>query len=191
MRDTQAFREQIGRIEELVQNIESTADPAMRATAKELLQSVMDLHSAAMERVLEIVATTGEPGSGIVRSLGADELVGGLLVLYDLHPEDFAARIHRGIEKAQQVLTRRGASLIVLDIGDGTVRLKIDTHGHNCGSTAAELQMIVRGALFETAPDTVEIIFEPASNGSTSGFVPLGSLQSSNGSGPARVVSRP
>ncbi len=115
MRDTQAFREQIGRIEELVQNIESTADPAMRATAKELVQSVMDLHGAAIERILEIVTKTGEPGTGIVRSLGADELVGSVLVLYDLHPEDFATRVHRGIEKAQQILARRGASVRVID----------------------------------------------------------------------------
>jgi hypothetical protein len=59
MRETPEFREQIGRIEELVQNIDSTADPALRATARELVQSVMDLHSAAFERVLEIVTKAG------------------------------------------------------------------------------------------------------------------------------------
>ncbi len=190
MRETQAFQEQIGRIEELVRNIDSAADPAMRATARELVQSVMDLHSAAIERILEIVVKTGEPGASIVRSLGADELVGSLLVLYDLHPEDFATRVHRGIEKARQILTRRAASIQVLSIGDGIVHLKIDTNGHNCGSTAAELQSIVRGALFEAAPDAAEIIIEPAQNESASGFVPLDSLQISNGSGAARVLSR-
>ena len=190
MRDSQAFREQIGRIEELVQNIESTADPATRAAAKELVQSVMELHSAAIERILEIVMKIGEPGTGIVRSLAADELVGGLLVLYDLHPEDFATRVNRGIEKAQQILRRRSASLQVLAIGDATVQLKIDTNGHNCGSTAAELQSIVRGALLEVAPDAAEIVIEPAQSERASGFVPLDSLQLSNGSASPAVLSR-
>ncbi|MGI9070930.1 MAG: hypothetical protein ACR2JB_06305 [Bryobacteraceae bacterium] len=191
MRDTQAFREQVGRIEELVQNIESTADPAMRATAKELVQLVMSLHSAAFERILEIVTKAGEPGTGITQQLGVDELVGSLLVLYDLHPEGFATRVHRGIEKAQQILRRRGAGVHLLAIREAVVELKIDMNGHTCGSTTAELQSILRGALFEAAPDATEIIIEPAQSESASAFVPLESLQVSNGSGPARVLSRP
>jgi hypothetical protein len=191
MRDTQAFREQIGRIEELVQNIESAADPAMQATAKELVRSVMDLHGAAMERILEIVAKTGEQGRGIVQSFGSDELVGSVLVLYDLHPEDFATRVHRGVEKAQQILARRAASVELIAIGDGTVQLTIETNGHSCGSTIAELQSIVRGALFEVAPDAAEITVEPTQSESASGFVPLDSLQARNGSSSVRALSRP
>lgn len=191
MRDTQAFHEQIGRIEELVQNIESAADPAMQATAKELVRSVMDLHGAALERILEIVTKTEDRGRGILKSLGADELVGGLLVLYDLHPEDFATRVHRGVEMAQQILTRRAASVDVVAISDGSVQLKIDTNGHNCGSTMGELQSIVRGALFEVAPDAAEITIEPTHSESASSFVPLDSLQIGNGSGSTRVLSRP
>jgi hypothetical protein len=191
MRDTEAFRKQIGRIEELVQNIESAADPAMQATAKELVRSVMDLHSAAIERVLEIVTKTGEQGRDIVKSLGSDELVGSLLVLYNLHPEDFATRVHRGVKKAQQILARRAANVDLIAIGDDTVQLRIDANGHSCGSTIAELQSIVRGALFEVAPDAAEIIVEPTRSESASGFVSLDSLQVGNGSGSARVLSRP
>jgi hypothetical protein len=187
MANTQAFQEQIGRIEELVQNIDSTADPALRAAAKELVQSVMDLHSAAFERILEIVAQAGEPGTGIVRSLGADALVGSLLVLYDLHPEDIVTRLHRGLERAEQILARRAADLQVLAIGDGVVRLNI-ANRHHCSSTKAELQAIVRAALFEAAPDLTDVIIEPEHNETASGFVPLDTLQTSNGS--ARALNR-
>jgi hypothetical protein len=189
MNDMQTFQEQIGRIEQLVQEIESTADPAVKATAKELVQSVMDLHAAAMERIVEVVTKIGEPGAGILRSLSHDELVGSLLVLYGLHPEDFATRVERGVEKAQQILARRGAGVRVLVVEDATVRLHIDTNGHNCGSSRGEFESIIRGALFETAPDAAEIIIEPAQSESASGFVPLDSLQISNGSGHARVLS--
>ena len=189
MRETQGFREQIGRIEELVQNIDATADPAMRAAARELVQSVMDLHSAAFERILEIVTKTGGSGTSLVRSLAADSLIGSLLVLYDLHPEDFPTRIRRGIERAQQILAKRAATLQLLGIGDSSVQVKIDTNGHNCGSTVAELQEIVRSSLFEAAPDAADVIIEPPQSSSASGFVPLDSLQVSNGSVPARALS--
>jgi Fe-S cluster biogenesis protein NfuA len=191
MKDGQVFQEQIGRIEQLVQEIESAGDPALRATAKELVQSVMDLHGAAIERIVEMVKKAGDPASSILRSLGADELVGGLLVLYGQHPEDFATRVHRGIEKARKMLARHGADMQVLTIAEATVRLQIDTHGHSCSSTAAELESIIRGAVFETAPDAAEIIIELPESKSASGFVPLESLQTSNGSTSASVLSRP
>ena len=38
----------------------ATADPAVQATAKELMQSLMDLHGAALEKALEIVADATE-----------------------------------------------------------------------------------------------------------------------------------
>lgn len=189
MRETQAFREQIGRIEELVRNIDTTADPATRAAAKELVQSVMDLHSAAFERILEIVTKMEGPGTALIRSLAADSLIGSLLVLYDLHPEDFSTRVRRGIERAQQILTKRAATIQLLGIGDSSIQVKIDTNGHNCGSTVAELQEIVRGSLFEVAPDAAEVIIEPPQGSSASGFVPLDSLQIPNGSVPARALS--
>ena len=189
MRETQAFRERIGRIEELVQNIDATADPATRAAAKELVQSVMDLHNAAFERILEIVTKTGGSGTALLRSLAADALIGSLLVLYDLHPEDFATRVRSGIERAQQTLAKRAATIQVLAIADSSIQVKIDTNGHNCGSTIAELQEIVRSTLFEVAPDAAEVIVESPQSSSASGFVPLDSLQIPNGSVPTRVLS--
>src|SRR5690242_2686537 len=180
MTHSQAFSEQIGRIEGLVHEIESTADPAVRATAKELVQSVMDLHGAGIERIMEIVSKAGDAGTGIARLLAADELVSSLLVLYDLHPEDFSSRVQRGVEKAQQSLNRHGASLTVLAVGDKTVHLRIQTSAHTCGSTAVQLQSIARGALFETVPDAVDVVIDPADEQQASGFVPLESLKVTN-----------
>ncbi len=184
------IQQRIGRIEELVQKIESTADPALRATAKELVQSVMDLHGAGIERILEILSKAGEAGTSILNTLGRDELVSSLLVLYDLHPDDFETRVNRGIEKARKLLARRSANLHVVTIGEGTIHLQIETTGHSCGSTAHELEVIAREALFETAPDAADVRIDGAPEPSASGFVPLASLQPSNGSGPTRILSR-
>jgi len=192
MPDNREFQEQVGRIEGLVHEIESIADPALRATAKELVRSLMDLHRAGLERALEIVSKAGDAGGRIVHSLGADDLVGSLLVLYDLHPDDFETRVRRGVEKGRQLLARRGAGVELLATAEGMVRLQIDKGGHSCGSTAKELEWTVREALFETAPDATEVIIQGLEEQPAAGFVPLASLQSSNGSSrSAPVLSRP
>jgi hypothetical protein len=54
-----AFRNRIQRIGEVVEQLESAADPSARAMAKELLESLMALHGAALERILEIASEAG------------------------------------------------------------------------------------------------------------------------------------
>jgi hypothetical protein len=188
MKDSQEFRDQIARIEGLIGSIESAADPALRATARNLVQAVLDLHAAAIDRVLEITSKAGEPGAAILRSLSEDELVSSLLVLYDLHPEDFATRVNRGIEKARQAVTPRDAALEVLAIDSGTVRLRIETRGHTCGSTLSDLETLVREALLAAAPDAAEVIIETRRDQPASTFVPLATLQATSGSSRSAVV---
>ena len=50
MAEGRDFREDMQRIGGLVQEIESIADPAVRAATKDLVQSLMDLHGAAWRR---------------------------------------------------------------------------------------------------------------------------------------------
>ena len=176
MTDNQEFRDQVARIEGLIGSLESAADPALRAAAKNLVQSVMDLHAGAIDRILEILSKAGEPGAALMRALATDELVSSVLVLYDLHPDDFETRVHRGVEKARQALARRGADVQVLAIESLGVRLKIES-GHSCGSTLNDLETLVRETLLAAAPDATEILVETPSAQPASTFVPLASLQ--------------
>ena len=183
MRETQEFRERVARIETLVQEMDSAADPALRNRARELVQSIMELHGAGLDRILEIVSQSGETGAAVLQSLGRDEIVSSLLVLYDLHPEDFETRAKRGVEKAQTLIASRGGSVHPLEIGAGIIRVRIAVSGRSCGSTAQDLEDAVRGALFDAAPDAVEVVIEGGGEpASAHGFVPLASLQSANGS---------
>lgn len=177
MSATQEFQERAARIEGLVQKLESAADPALRATARELVQCLMELHGTGIERILEIASTAPEAGAGLLESLGHDELVSSLLVLYGLHPEDFETRVRRGIDKARQALRKQGASLDVLALDETMVRVQI------IGAGKEDLQSVVRDALTETAPDAANIVIEGGRQQSQ-GFVPLSSLL---GSGLAAV----
>lgn len=178
MRATQELQERVARIDELVQKLDSSADPALRATAKELVRSLMDLHGAGLERILEIVSqTAGEVSASVMQSLGHDDLVSSLLVLYDLHPEDFETRAHRALDKVRPMLRSHDARLENIVIGDSTIRARIT------GPAPEELTAAVREALLEAVPDAVEVIIEGSSpRAGSSGFVPLASLLISQGS---------
>jgi Fe-S cluster biogenesis protein NfuA len=182
MKETQEFRERVARIETLLQDVESASDPAIRTKARELVQTVMELHGAGLDRILEIVSQSGEAGAAVIQSLGRDEIVSSLLVLYDLHPEDFETRVKRGLDKARSLAASHGASVHALAIGEGTVRVRIAGSSRSCGSVGQDLEAAVRDVLFDAAPDAVEVAIERAEEPASTGFVPLASLQSANGS---------
>jgi hypothetical protein len=83
------------RIEELVRTLESAGDAGLRATARELVQALMELHRAGLERALEMVAQMGDQGAALIDRLGEDDSVKHLLVLHGLHPLDCPARVPR------------------------------------------------------------------------------------------------
>jgi len=171
------FQERVARIEGLVRKVETAGDPALRSSARELVESLMELHGAALERILEIISNAGENGAGLVDACGRDELVCSLLVLYGIHPEDFESRVRRGLEKVRPQLRAHGARVELSSISDGVVRLKIG------GASSPDFEAAVREALLETAPDAGEVVIEGGkATGNGSGFVPLASLRASNGS---------
>src|ERR1700676_413209 len=113
------FREEVQRIGGLVQEIESIADPAVRAATKNLVQSLMDLHGAALENALEIVAEAGEPGMAIIDRLGRDPLVSSVLILYGLHPEELEGRVVKAVDRIRPQLRKQGCEVELLGVNNG------------------------------------------------------------------------
>ena len=79
------FAHRSNRIEELVHRVESSGDLATRAVAQELLQCVIELHGAALQRILDVMAGL-DGGDAALAAMARDELVSGVLSLHDLHP---------------------------------------------------------------------------------------------------------
>src|SRR5262245_45820581 len=65
-REDQAFQQRLEHLDGLLQAIEASADPAVRSSAREAIQTLMELHGAGLERILEIVAIGDAPASAIV-----------------------------------------------------------------------------------------------------------------------------
>jgi hypothetical protein len=180
--DDKAFRERVQRISALVNEIDEIADPAVRATTKELVQSLMDLHGAALERAMEIVSEAGEPGMHLIDELGADAMVSSVLVLYGLHPEELDTRVLNAVERLKPQLRKQGCEIEVLALDRGSIKLHIETGEHACGSTAKTVHATVEGAIYDAAPDLTSLVIEGLEEKPASGFVALDKLMAS-GSG--------
>ncbi len=176
MTDEKDLRERVQRIGDLVQNIETIADPALRANTKELVQSLMDLHGAALERALEIVAEATEPGIPLIDKLGRDPLVSNVLVLYGLHPEELDTRIHQALERVRPSLRKQSCEVELLSLSEGIVKLRVQTGEHTCGSTAKTVQAMLEGAIYDAAPDLISLTIEGLDGKPSSGFVAVDKL---------------
>jgi len=168
----------------LLGEIESAADPNLRTAVRELVQLVMDLHGAGLERMLELIRAPGDGGDTLVQKLGRDELVASLLVLYGLHPLDVETRVTQALVKVSSRLRAHEGDVELLSVRDGAVRLRLRAKGHGCGSTGPALKEMVEDAVYRAAPDVASLVIEGADE--KQGFVPLEMLR---GRAPAPPVA--
>ncbi|HVW86380.1 MAG TPA: hypothetical protein VHB50_16955 [Bryobacteraceae bacterium] len=153
------------RLESLVQKVRSLQDAEARDAALGLVQAVMDLHAAGLDRVMEIVSSS-ETGGALLDQFADDPAISGILLLHDLHPRDLETRVRRALD---QVSPRgRGASAEIVSIRDGVVRIRIE------GGPAFEAA--VGNAVTEAAPDALDVVIEAGGSQASNGFVPLTQL---------------
>jgi Fe-S cluster biogenesis protein NfuA len=177
--DDKDFQNRVQKIGQLVRDLETVADPAARAATKELVQLLMDMHGAGLERVMEVVFQSGEPGERLIEELGQDPLVSSLLVLYGLHPDELETRVERKLKQIDSRLHKMGAEASLVSVQNGHIHLKAHVNGHSCGSTARSVQTILEEAIYEAAPDLSSLKVEGLEEPAASGFVALDKLTAS------------
>lgn len=160
MTQKREFNARTERIEALVKKLEESSDPELHATAMELLQSVMELHGAALDRMLQILSENAHCDLAAGKFL-QDDLVASLLLLHNLHPDDLETRVHRALDKVRPQLAAQAAEAELVAISDdGVVRLRLHKSGGGCASTANTLKGILEDAVADAAPDAAQIIAE-------------------------------
>ena len=185
MADNSNIQNQMQRVEELVEAIETWADPNLRAKAVELVQALMDFHGAGIDRMMEITAEAGAAGYAIFDDFAKDDLVGNMLLLYGLHPLDLETRVVQALDKVRPSLNLHEGGVELISISEGIVHLSLQGNCDGCASSAATLKQTIETAIYAAAPDVaaieVEGVVMPLStqkNGN--GFVQIGK---SNGGG--------
>jgi Fe-S cluster biogenesis protein NfuA len=182
------FQEQIKRLGELVSQLDQMPDGPQKAASRELMQLLMDVHGQGLERMLEVIFESREAGSALIDKLGKDEIAGGLLLLYSLHPDALETRVHAALERIRPRLRKLSCALDLVSIDGGVVRVRLTKSGHSCGSSTKELQGLVENGVYEIAPDITALEILGLEEPSPTGFVALESLLSNSlvGAAPGR-----
>ncbi len=175
MPETKSFEERLQEIESAIARLDSGSDPATCAAAKALVQSLMDMHGAAIRRMLEIVFDQGEAGAGLIEQIADDPVSGGILLLYGLHPLDLEARLRGALEKAAPLVHAQGGRLELVSVSEGVVELKL--HGVTDRARGAAIKARIDAEIYAAAPDVVAIRGLEAISGPD--FFPLAQLAAS------------
>lgn len=168
----------MARLEGLLREMESTADPVWLEKVREIVQTLLDFHGDGLARIVARLRAGGRPGQEILMSLGEDDLVRNLLMLYDLHPRELASRVEEALKRVRPMLALHGGSVTLLECTPaGEVRLRLDGSCHGCASSRMTLTQTIEQSLYDAAPDIAAIHVEGlAEEPPRSGFVPLTAL---------------
>jgi Fe-S cluster biogenesis protein NfuA len=144
------------RIEQMLEELEATADPKTYDRASELLRLVADLYGAGLGRIMELAATRCPD---LFDELAADELVASLLLVHGLHPESLARRVEGALAQVRPTLAAHAGDVELLGIDDdaGSVHIRLLGSCDGCPSSSVTLQLAVERAIVEAAPEVVRI----------------------------------
>ncbi|WP_433966667.1 NifU family protein [Tunturiibacter gelidiferens] len=170
------FQEQVRQLGKLVAQFDELPDSAAKTAGRELVQLLMEVHGRGLERAMEIVFDAGNFAPGIVDKMGQDPMVGNLLLLYSLHPDEFKTRVQKAIERMRPRLRKLSCTVELEGVHEGAVRVRLSTSGHSCGSSTTDLRSIVEGGMYEFAPDVTSLEVLGLEEPTPAGFVTLESL---------------
>ena len=180
MESEKEFQEKMRRLGTLVGEIDQVPAGGSKVATRDLVQLLMEVHRAGLERIMELVFQTGSEsgasGGAIIDRLGQDPIVRNLLLLYSLHPDDLETRVLRALDVARARLRKFDTRVEVVSLQEGAVQLRLHASDRPRGSTIRDLRSIVEGAIYDFAPDLMSLTILAPDEESSSGFVPLESL---------------
>jgi Fe-S cluster biogenesis protein NfuA/nitrite reductase/ring-hydroxylating ferredoxin subunit len=146
-----------GRIEWLTAELEALPDARGRQLAEELVSAVLQLHGEGLERLMELVEEAGPTGAPIAKALVDDGIVASLLLIHDLYPVSLEERVAEGLASVQPYMESHGGGVELLGLQDGVARLRLQGSCDGCAASSATLELAIKKALMETAPDLAGI----------------------------------
>jgi Fe-S cluster biogenesis protein NfuA/nitrite reductase/ring-hydroxylating ferredoxin subunit len=147
-----SVREVSERIEALLDDLGQSTPPPVLARVEELVHAVMSLYGAGLSRLVEVAP------ADVLRRLADDEVVGNLLVLHDLHPDDVDTRVRRALDSVRPYLGSHAGDVTLTGVDtDGVVHLRLEGSCDGCPSSALTVKSAIEDAILVAAPDVVAV----------------------------------
>ncbi len=157
--------ELLERVEQLSARIEELADPEARELAQALVAAVVAMYGDGLRRIVETIEGAREAGATILDELSEDGAVASLLLIHDLYPVPLEQRVVDALDTVRPYMESHGGNVQLLGIDDGVARLALEGSCNGCAASRATLELAIKQALEEHAPDLtgleVEGVAEP------------------------------
>jgi Fe-S cluster biogenesis protein NfuA len=157
---TEGIQELPGRIEALLDDLAATGDHRVTEAAEQLVAAVVQLYGQGLSRLIDALAATPD-GPALVRTLADDELLGNLMLLHGLHPDDAATRIQRALDQVRPYLGTHSGGIEYLGLDDdGIAHLRLAGNCDGCAGSTATVRTAVERAVLQAAPEVRAIDVE-------------------------------
>ena len=143
----------VERVQELTAQLEELGDFQSRAIADELVASIMQLYGAGLERIVAALDEPGASAADVKARMVEDGVVASLLVIHDLYPIDLEARVREALDSVRPYMESHGGDIEIVGLEDGVARLRLVGHCRGCPASEATLELAIKTALEEHAPD--------------------------------------
>jgi Fe-S cluster biogenesis protein NfuA/nitrite reductase/ring-hydroxylating ferredoxin subunit len=158
------------RVQELTAPLEQVGDPFARAAAEDLVGSVVELYGHGLERIVALLDGAGAAGDALRRRLSEDGLVASLMLIHGLYPVELEARVVEALDSVRPYMESHGGNVELLGLEDGVARIRLEGSCEGCPASSSTLELAIKSALEEAAPDLEGLVVEgavgaPASSG--------------------------
>jgi Fe-S cluster biogenesis protein NfuA/nitrite reductase/ring-hydroxylating ferredoxin subunit len=156
----------IDRVQALTAQLEAVHDVEARVVADELVASIMQLYGAGLERIFEALDVPGASAAAVRDELVGDGVVASLMLIHGLYPVPLDERVREALASVRPYMESHGGDVELVALVEGVAHLRLVGHCRGCPASEATLELAIKQALDEAAPDLegleVEGVREPA-----------------------------
>ena len=143
----------LARVQELTETHEALPDGPEKRLADELIAAIVELYGEGLARIVAALDEAGAAGQEIHGQLVEDGVVASLLLIHDLYPVSLEERVREALDSVRPYMESHGGDVELLGIEDGIARLRLAGHCKGCPASAATLELAIKDALDQAAPD--------------------------------------
>ncbi len=152
--------ELLDRVSSLTAELDALPDPSARELAQELVSAVVAMYGDGLRRIIEAIESSREAGATILDELAQDGAVASLLLIHDLYPVPLHDRVLEALDTVRPYMESHGGNVELLGVEDGVARLALQGSCNGCAASRATLELAIKQALEEHAPDLLGIDVE-------------------------------
>ncbi|MCP9486468.1 MAG: NifU family protein [Gaiellaceae bacterium MAG52_C11] len=139
----------VDRFQELIARLESIDDLEAHGAAEDLIGTMLELYGDGLERIVQALEAAPE----VRDELAQDGVVASLLLIHGLFPVPLAERVEAALESVRPYMESHGGGVELVRLEDGVAHLRLRGSCDGCHASASTLELAIKEALDEAAPD--------------------------------------